>query len=81
MSLVTVTNVTQNGNQVTVTGVASAGAEVDLLQNGTIIESTTANNANGTFTITATVAGVMNLDVSSGGRTMNVVINIPPPGG
>ena len=81
MSLVTVSNVTQNGNQVTITGSASAGAEVNLLQNGTVIASTTANNVDGSFTITATVNGVMDLNVSSGGRVMDVDVPIPPPGG
>jgi outer membrane usher protein FimD/PapC len=78
---VSVLSVTQNGNQVTVTGSASAGAEVDLLQDGTIIGSTTANNVDGSFSITATVNGDLDLNVSSGGRTTNVEVPIPPPGG
>ena len=81
MSNVSVTGMTQNGNQVTVSGAALPGATVNLLQDGVVIASVTANNVNGSFTITATVTGVLVLSVSSQGRSANVIVPIPPPGG
>ncbi len=81
MSKVSVINVTQNGNQVTVSGAAIPGSTVDLLQDGVIIGSTTADPVDGSFTITATVTGDLDLSVSSQGRSANVIVPIPPPGG
>ena len=81
MSNVTVDSATQSGDQVTVTGSALAGAQVDLLQDGVIIASTTADPVDGSFTITATVTGDLDLSVSSQGRSANVIVPIPPPGG
>ena len=77
MANVTVTGVTQNGNQVTVSGAALPGATVNLLQNGVIIGSTTADPVDGSFTITATVNGDLDLSVSSEGRGTDVVVQIP----
>ena len=77
MSNVTVDSATQSGDQVTVTGSALAGAQVDLLQDGVIIASTTADPVTGSFTITGTVTGDPDLSVSGSGRTAEVVVGIP----
>jgi hypothetical protein len=71
---VSVGNVTKNGNQVTVTGSTTAGATVNLTQNGVIIATVTASNVDGSYSITGTVNGNLNLSVSGGGRVSAVEV-------